>query len=173
MHNTLGMTEYVDDNIPSFTPVDDGTMRAFETGATRDTGEGKVDPEGFLSPTVMLQYYKFMNMNRLQSDGQLRDSDNWQKGIPLDTYMKSMHRHLLEAWMEHRNIETENGQMAALCGLLFNVMGYMHEILKTQGAQDFDGTEPTPEMRRRKESCEASTSQLRTATNQIAKSLKV
>ena len=163
MHN-----EYVDDNMPHFPPVDDGTMRAFDTGATRDTGEGKIDPEGFISPNVMLQYFKFMNMNRLQSDGQLRDSDNWQKGIPLDTYMKSMHRHLLEAWMEHRKIGTENGQMAALCGLLFNVMGYMHELLKEQDMQDFDGKEPTPEMKRRKESCEASTSLQHTAINLIA-----
>jgi hypothetical protein len=41
--------------------------------------------------------------------------------------------------------------MAALCGLLFNVMGYMHEELKRHPEVDFDGDEPTPEMQRRQD----------------------
>lgn len=133
--------------------MDDGVMRAFDTGATRDTATNKIDPEGFLSPMVMMQYYKFMNMNRLQSNGELRDSDNWQKGIPTDTYMKSMYRHMTEAWMEHRGHATENGHRAALCGLIFNAMGYLHELVQVEGLRDFDGDEPTPEMKRRQEAC--------------------
>jgi hypothetical protein len=41
--------------------------------------------------------------------------------------------------------------MAALCGLLFNVMGYMHEELKRHPEVDFDGDEPTPEMKARQD----------------------
>lgn len=134
------------------TTKDDGTLRGFDTGATRDTATGKIDMEGFTCPKVMLQYAKFMNMNRLQSDGQLRDSDNWQKGIPIKVYMKSMKRHFDEVWMEHRYPgETEAGMIAALCGLMFNSMGMLHEWLKIYPMQDFDGAEPTPEMKIRQD----------------------
>jgi hypothetical protein len=130
---------------------DDGVMRSFDTGATRDTAEGKLDPEGFLHPMVMKQFYKYMNMNRLQSDGKLRDSDNWQKGIPREAYMKSLKRHCDDVWAEHRGFETDIGMIAALCGIMFNAMGYLHEELKGRGweLQDLDGVEPTPEMQER------------------------
>jgi hypothetical protein len=130
---------------------DDGVLREFSTGATRDTAEGKLDPEGFISPAVMKQFYKYMNMNRLQSDGKLRDSDNWQKGITSNAYMKSLKRHVDELWLNHRGHMTEAGKIAALCGIMFNSMGYLFEHLKVHSMQDFDGDEPTPEMAKRQE----------------------
>ena len=134
---------------------DDKTMRSFDTGATRDTAEGKLDMEGFTHPMVMRQFAKYMNMNRLQSDGQLRDSDNWQKGIPIDAYMKSLKRHCDEVWLNHRGFgfPREAGIKAALCGIMFNSMGMLLEVLKadTWKLQDFDGDEPTPEMKKRQE----------------------
>lgn len=36
--------------------VDDGKTRQFDTGASRNTAEGKIDMEGFLSPLVMEAY---------------------------------------------------------------------------------------------------------------------
>jgi hypothetical protein len=67
----------------------------------------------------------------------LRDSDNWQKGIPTDAYMKSMWRHFMDVWEIHRTGEVNSPRMTtwsgmdeALMALLFNVMGYAHEILK-------------------------------------------
>jgi hypothetical protein len=124
------------------TTKDDGIQRSFETGATRDTGEGKLDFEGFLSPFVLRQYAKYMNMNRLQSDGNLRDSDNWQKGIPMEVYMKSLYRHFFETWYTYRMDralrddrlhmprEQQVEYIGALCGMMFNAMGYLHEWLK-------------------------------------------
>ena len=70
-----------------------------------------------------------MHKHRVQSDGSLRDSDNWQKGIPQDEYMKSMFRHFMEVWEIHRN-HPEGDRVDALCALLFNVMGYLHEEVK-------------------------------------------
>jgi len=130
---------------------DNGVVREFETGATRDTAEGKLDPEGFTHPMVLHQFYKYMNMNRLQSDGSLRASDNWQKGIPRDAYMKSLKRHCDDLWLEHRGFGTTNGKIAALCAIMFNSMGYLLEELKERGfiLQDFDGIEPTEEMAER------------------------
>ena len=139
-----------DSKTETFITTDDGMLRSFGTGATRDTAEGKLDPEGFTNPLVMKQFYKYMNMNRLQSDGKLRDSDNWQKGIPLDAYMKSLKRHCDEAWLEHRGYKSDAGIRAAMCGIMFNAMGYLQVLFKEGGAlQDFDGREPTPEIAER------------------------
>lgn len=132
---------------------DNGTVREFETGATRDTTSGKLDMEGFTHPMVMKQYAKYMNMCRYQSDGNLRASDNWQKGMPKDVYAKSLRRHHDGVWEEHRGFDTEMGLIAHLCAIMFNSMGYLHEVLKERDwkLQDFDGDEPTPEMQERKD----------------------
>ena len=109
-----------------------GVVRVFETGATRDGDTNKHDPEGFLSPLVIHRFNQYMHTNRFQTDGNIRDSDNWQKGIPLPAYMKSLWRHFLDLWMHHRGV----GDLAretledALCGILFNAQGYLHEIVK-------------------------------------------
>lgn len=103
-------------------------MRQFESGATRTSAEGKLDYEGFLSPIVIERYGQYMHKNRLQPDGTLRESDNWQKGIPLDAYMKSLWRHFLEAWKIHRGGEGDMEE--ALCAIMFNSMGYLHELKK-------------------------------------------
>lgn len=105
-------------------------MRTFETGATRDTEEGKNDYEGFLSPLVLEAFGDYMTKHRIQADGNLRDSDNWQKGIPKSAYMKSAWRHFLDLWKEHRGYSSREGIEEALGGLLFNIMGYWHELLK-------------------------------------------
>lgn len=110
--------------------IDTGVTRTFETGATRDTAIGKHDYEGFLSPLVIRRFGVYMHRCRHLADGSLRDSDNWQKGIPLDTYMKSAFRHFVALWDIHRNGGLSADLEEALCGLLFNVQGYLHEHLK-------------------------------------------
>lgn len=105
-------------------------IRTFETGATRDTDRNKLDYEGFLSPAVLRRYAEYMHEHRKQSDGVLRASDNWQKGIPKDEYMKSMARHFMEFWAAHRG--DKGDKQETLCALLFNVMGYLHEELKNE-----------------------------------------
>jgi len=107
-------------------------IRKFMTGATRDTEEGKNDYEGFLNPIVIKAYGNYMAKHRIQSDGNLRDSDNWQKGIPKDAYIKSAFRHFLDWWLEHRGYKSREGIKDALMALLFNVMGYAYEVLKEQ-----------------------------------------
>ena len=106
-------------------------IRQFSTGATRDANAGKFDYEGFLSPRVIERYAEYMNRHRIQSDGKLRDSDNWQKGIPKDQYMKSLWRHFMDLWKWHRGIPVLGVSIEeALCAILFNTMGYLHECLQ-------------------------------------------
>src|SRR6476660_8998418 len=103
-------------------------MREFATGATRNLDDERLDPEGFFSPVVLERYMQYMHKHRKQADGKLRDSDNWQKGIPLEAYMKSKWRHFFESWRLHRG---GLGDMEeSLCAEMFNTMGYLHEILK-------------------------------------------
>ena len=113
------------------------TVRQFETGATRSADAARYDPEGFLSPLVIERFCEYMNKHRQQPDGTIRDSDNWQKGMPLDTYMKGMWRHFLHLWTRHRGHVVRDEKAAAdieedLCALLFNVQGYLHERLKNK-----------------------------------------
>lgn len=128
-------------------------IRTFGTGATRDTDANKLDYEGFLSPLVLERYAQYLNKHRVQSDGQLRDSDNWQKGIPKETYIKSKFRHFMATWLSHRNhiAKDEKGNHVtledSLCGDIFNTMGYLHELLiekesikpKQETTDDSDG----------------------------------
>ena len=104
--------------------------RYFETGAYRDTDAGKNDYEGFLDPLVIEAFGDYMTKHRLQSDGEMRDSDNWQRGIPREQYMKSAWRHFLDLWQEHRGYASRDGIDEALGGLVFNILGYWHEHLK-------------------------------------------
>lgn len=107
-----------------------GKIRTFGTGAIRDTADNKPDYEGFLSPLVIKAYGEYMNKHRLQPDGELRDSDNWQRGIPKKEYVKSLFRHFVDLWLFNRGYKGRETIEDALCGILFNVMGYMHELEK-------------------------------------------
>lgn len=107
-------------------------IRKFATGATRDTDVDKFDYEGFLSPLVLERYAAYMHQHRIQPDGTLRDSDNWQKGIPKEAYMKSGLRHVMDWWLEHRGQKSRDGIEDALCGVVFNATGYLYEIIKNR-----------------------------------------
>jgi hypothetical protein len=112
-------------------------IRKFETGATRDTDTGKFDYEAFLSPVVLERYAEYLHKHRVQPNGDIRPGDNWQKGIPQDVYMKSMVRHMIDTWKLHRGYPATDWKTKepvdiedALCGVLFNTMGKLFEILK-------------------------------------------
>ena len=114
-------------------------MRGFESGATRDCAEGKIDYEGCLSPLVLEAFGEYMLDCSVCSDGSKRPSDNWQKGIPLQEYMRSLLRHTMDAWKIHRGYEVKDRKTGkiitmrvALSAIMFNVMGYFHEYLKKE-----------------------------------------
>jgi hypothetical protein len=115
--------------------VDAAKVRKFETGATRSSDAGRYDPEGFLSPIVIERYCEYMNAHRVQPDGSVRDSDNWQKGIPQTTYVKGLWRHWLHLWTRFRGYKVQDplstqSMEEDLCAILFNAQGLLFEILK-------------------------------------------
>lgn len=120
-------------------------MRNFNTGATRSAEGDKYDYEGFISPLVLEAYSEYMHKHRKQADGKLRDSDNWQKGIPIKSYQKSLIRHTMDLWSlfrGHRSLsvrteytDSENNSTvlkSLLCSIMFNAMGYLFEILREE-----------------------------------------
>ena len=116
--------------------------RTFESGANRNSDEGKLDYEGALSPLVLHRYAEYMHGHRQLEDGTLRDSDNWQQGMPLSVYMKSLWRHHWLVWTCHRQWEPGHMLEDALCGVIFNASGYLHELLVKKAHSG--ATRPTP-----------------------------
>lgn len=96
--------------------------KIFEVFGTKRTAE-----IAHIEPSVIIEYGKYMQKHRVQADGTLRDSDNWQKGIPKEEYMKSAFRHFLSCWISHREGTPNEDE---LCALMFNIHGYLHEVLK-------------------------------------------
>jgi FMN phosphatase YigB (HAD superfamily) len=110
-------------------------MRIFESGATRDTSDGKLNYVKALSPIVLKRYVEYLGQHRQQADGGLRDWDNWKQGIPIDTYLDSLGRHFWAVWMLNHgySVNDNHGQVdieSSLCGVIFNSMGMLYELLK-------------------------------------------
>jgi hypothetical protein len=107
-------------------------MRTFETGATRNDDTWKLDYESFLSPAVIKRYAQYLNKHRALEDGTLRAGDNWQQGIGKDVYMKSMFRHFMDVWSQHRDLPGDDELQESLCAVIFNASGYLFELLREE-----------------------------------------
>jgi hypothetical protein len=79
---------------------------------------------------VLTRYAAYMEANRTLPDGSRRATDNWQMGIPKDAYIKSMFRHFIDLWSLHRGVGARSDKEDAVCGIIFNAMGYLFELLK-------------------------------------------
>ena len=117
-------------------------IRQFETGANRNGAMAKRDIEGFISPIVLKMYADYMHTNRFLADGTFRDSDNWQKGIPVEVYNECLQRHNLDHWLHTRGYKSRHDYVSTLCGIMFNAMGLLHEYAKDHPeVQDFEKEE--------------------------------
>lgn len=127
-----------DDNVVSLNP---SLVRTFDTGATRDSDQGKFDYAGFLAPEVLYEFAAFMHKNRLLPDGTWRDGANWKLGMPRKQLLKSFLRHVFDLWFIEEGLSIprpETGKIIpiedALGGCLFNLMAiWFNEIHKNDG----------------------------------------
>lgn len=125
------------------------TMQTFGSGATRSSDAGKIDYDGFLSPLALEAYGAYMLKHQVQADGSVRESDNWQKGMPLvgkGSYAKAGLRHALELWgltrghvsarlrSEMPNASLREMVLETACACFFNVQGFLHECVKNSKA---------------------------------------
>lgn len=125
---------------PSEAVMRSGAIRTFSTGATRDTDNGKLKYEGFFSPEVLRRRAEYMHEHRKQANGELRDADNWQKGMERAVYMDSLIRHACDAWYEWRTRSLKDADPTSLnrskafqdllCAISFNAEGMLLELLR-------------------------------------------
>lgn len=114
---------------------DSGELRTFATGATRDTARDKHEPWGFTSALAEQRFCGYMHRHRMQADGELRDSDNWKKGIPASAYRHSLSRHIQDLRLIFEGYASQAGEAdleEVLCAVLFNVQGLLHETVKAR-----------------------------------------
>ena len=107
-------------------------MRTFETGATRDTDEGKPSYVSYLSPLALKSFGEYMLEHELQPNGERREPGNWKRGMPKQAYLESHFRHLIDLWLIHDGYESEAREsiIKALNAMLFNTFGYLHTLLE-------------------------------------------
>ena len=87
--------------------------RQFESGAVRDSNEGKSRPD-LISP------YMLEALGNVLAKGARRYGDkNWEKGMPQEVFKESAARHYV-AWMMNKEDEDHAAQ------LIFNVMAWIH-----------------------------------------------
>lgn len=105
-----------------------GNMLAFDTGATRNRKENELRYDGFLSPLALQMFARYMHKNRKTADGTIREPDNWQKGMPNESYLDSLLRHVMDIWLIYRGYPeaARESKFEALSGAFFNIQGLMH-----------------------------------------------
>ena len=102
---------------------DSGTRREFESGAVRDVQEGK----GRLD---LLPACAIIRVARHFENGALKyDERNWEKGIPLHSYIDSALRHLMK-YLDGQNDEDH------LCAAAWNCLCAMWTEEKRPDLQD-------------------------------------
>lgn len=112
-------------------------MRNFDSGATRNNVEGRLNYVKALSPIVLERYVQYLNAHREQADGTMRDFDNWKKGIPIDVYLEGLGRHFIAVWQLAQGFPAEDNKGPVtledtLCAIIFNASGWLHEIIKEE-----------------------------------------
>jgi hypothetical protein len=106
-------------NIPLFYPRQEGDevevegIRKFDSGAVRDSNEGKSRPD-LISP-----YFTDRLGHRLALGAKKYQERNWEKGIPDAAFLESLERHLVSYKMGKQ----DEDHAAAIA---FNIMGIIH-----------------------------------------------
>jgi hypothetical protein len=103
------------------TSINNQTKTVFATGAVRDSGD-KEDYVETISYTALQRFATYMTSKK-----KIYGEGNWRKGIPIESYEKSLMRHLqkyLANKYDGANLEPETDHLAAA---FFNLQGVMHE----------------------------------------------
>lgn len=110
-------------------------IRVFTTGATRSSLGDKPQYEGYINPLVIKRFGEYMLKHQIQSDGQRRNADNWQKNIDMASLYDSKTRHDMDVWLHSRGYHAEAAEPLeeALCACLFNTMALLKQVLEQSG----------------------------------------
>lgn len=96
--------------------------RSFKSGAIRDKEDGKEDYIETISWTAFKRYAEYMTGKKAKYG-----SGNFKKGIPIESYEKSLARHVQKYLAnKYEGGDAEIGE-DHLSAIVFNVFGIMHE----------------------------------------------
>lgn len=97
-------------------------ITTFNTGAIRDSQEGKEDYIETISWTAFRRYAQYMTGKKKKYG-----AGNFKKGIPVSSYEQSLVRHIqkyLANKYENQGLEESEDHLSAM---VFNIFGIMHE----------------------------------------------
>lgn len=97
-------------------------IRTFKSGAIRDSEESKEDYVETISWTAFRRYAQYMTGKKSKYG-----SGNFKKGIDIESYERSLTRHLQKYLVnkyEGGDIEKDEDHLSAM---VFNLFGIMHE----------------------------------------------
>ncbi len=98
------------------------TKREFKTGAIRDTEEGKEDYIESISWLTLKRYSDYMKVQEAKYG-----RGNWLKGIDVDSYERSLMRHLQKYISSKYYDVNSEPDVDHLSAALFNLQGLIHE----------------------------------------------
>ena len=96
--------------------------KQFDTGAVRDTDEGKEDYIESISWLTMKRYANYMKEQEVKYG-----RGNWIKGIPISSYEQSLMRHLQKYLANKYNGGSFEIEVDHLAAAMFNLQGLIHE----------------------------------------------
>jgi len=106
--------------------------RVFDTGANRDIEDEKEDYIESISWLTLRRYALYMGkMSKKYGKG------NWIKGIPMDSYERSLIRHI-QKYISNKYYKTKiEPDVDHLSAALFNLQGLIHEEEKKENKDLF------------------------------------
>lgn len=108
-------------------------VRTLDGGATRDLADHKPEYHRFLCPKVLAYYCEQYMMPHQNTAAGRREADNWKGGFGLDVVIASLSRHYWAVWKKWDAHElSDEDTMQDLCGILFNTMAMMREIMEAK-----------------------------------------
>ena len=107
------LIQEVNKKIMDFQTKDSGARQNFETGAKRDTQEGKPRFD-LISPFMMTRLASLMERGAVKYG-----EWNWEKGMPFSRFFGSAFRHLMQYWKGDRDEDH-------LAAVIFNLMAIIH-----------------------------------------------
>lgn len=97
-------------------------LTKFKSGAIRDTEEGKVDFVETISFTAHERFARYMTSKKKKYG-----TGNFKKGIPIESYEKSLLRHVDKYFRNKYEAGNDEPNEDHLAAARFNIDGIMHE----------------------------------------------
>lgn len=105
--------------------------KQFQSGAIRDNEDNKYDFIETISWTALNRFAKYMTEKKTKYG-----SGNFKKGIPIDSYERSLLRHVHKYLVNKYESGNEEPLEDHLSAIVFNVFGIIHEEERSKSQEN-------------------------------------